>query len=238
MRLHLPLAPAHPTYDDSVECKKWPARTPKQRKHPIPLSVDICYHPDGQVGPRTKSKKVQHELRRSHAQVYSSCNMKALSLAIALIGIAAAAQAKDLRSDINSMSKVIGNAMQHKDFKTLEKTMKAGMTKDFTYVENGQNETYDQMLQNMKMGIGQMKRLTYAGSNIVSLKEKGSSATCKMKHTMSGVTGGADKKEHKLTFSGVSEDSYVKVAGKWKMSKMVWKSQTMTMDGKPMPTGH
>lgn len=80
--------------------------------------------------------------------------MKALHIGIALIGLTALTQAKDLRSDINAMSKTITHAMEKKDFKTLEKAMKSGLTPDFAYVEAGQKQSFSEMFENMKAGLG------------------------------------------------------------------------------------
>ncbi len=159
--------------------------------------------------------------------------MKALHIGIALLGLTALTQAKDLRSDINKMSNTITHAMEKKDMKTLEKTMKAGLTPDFAYVEAGQKQSFSEMFENMKAGIGQMKKLK-AATKITSLKQTGNTATCLMSHSMTGFTSGPDKKDHTMAFSGISEDKYVKVGGKWLMSQMSWKSQKGTMDGKPM----
>src|SRR4051812_15680731 len=106
--------------------------------------------------------------------------MKALTLAIALLGALAASYASDLRSQIEASSQRITAAMKKKDFPTLTKEMKAGTTADFKYVEAGQTQTFDQMLQNMKMGLGMMKKLTQCTTKLLNLKQKGNTATCTM----------------------------------------------------------
>jgi hypothetical protein len=160
--------------------------------------------------------------------------MKVLSVAVALIGILAFAQADEVRSQIEASNKAISSMMLKKDLPGLEKAMKAGLTKNFVYIENGKSQNFTQMFENMKMGISSMKKITVASTKILSLKQKGNVVTCSMSHTMGGTMDGPDKKEHTSVFSGVADETYVKEGGKWKMSKMVWKSTKMTMDGKPM----
>jgi hypothetical protein len=41
---------------------------------------------------------------------------------------------------------------------------------------------------------------------------------------------------HKMTFDGVSENTYVKIGKTWKMSKMRWIKQSTMIDGKEIPT--
>jgi len=123
--------------------------------------------------------------------------------------------------------------MMKKDVNGLEKAMKAGVTSNFVYIENGQKQTFAEMMTNMKMGIGMMKKITVAKTKILSVKETGNKAVAMEEHTMVGTMVGPDKKTHTSGFTGVAEETYVKEGGKWKMAKMVWKSQKMTMDGKP-----
>jgi hypothetical protein len=164
--------------------------------------------------------------------------MKALTLGIALLGVICFAQADDAKAQIEAGNKVIHQAMMKKDLVALEKAFRASCTKDFVYMENGQKQNFETMLNNMKMGISSMKKITKAGSKILTLKVKGNTAVGTTEHTMEGIMPpGDDKKEHKMGFGGVAEETYVKKGGKWMMSKMVWKSQKMTMDGKPMPGG-
>lgn len=129
--------------------------------------------------------------------------------------------------------------MKKKDFATLSKQMKAGTTSDFKYTEEGKTQTFDQMMQNMKMGLGMMNKLTVCSTKLLTLKEKGDKAVATNQHMMVGTMTAPDKKTHTMSFSGVSENTYVKQGGKWKMASMTWKSMKQTMDGKPIPgMGH
>lgn len=156
-----------------------------------------------------------------------------------LVAAIGAAHAQSLKSQIEAHNKKIGAAMMKKDVEEVGKLFKAGFTKDFKYFENAkaQPQTGDQMIANMKMGLGTMKKMESATSKVLTVKENGSKATVTTQHGMVGTMDMGDKKDHTMGFSGVSEDTYVKVNGKWLMSKMMWKSQKTTMDGKPMGAG-
>lgn len=156
-----------------------------------------------------------------------------------LLAAIGAAHAQSLKSQIESHHKKIGAAMMKKDTEEVGKLFKSGFTKDFKYFETAKSQPHgaDQMINSMKMGLGAMKKMKAANSKILSLKENGNKATVSTQHTMVGTMDMGDNKEHVMSFTGVSDDVYVKVNGKWLMSKMTWKSQKMTMDGKPMPTG-
>lgn len=145
--------------------------------------------------------------------------------------------AGDLRSELNAANKAIHQAMMKKDFAAMEKLMRAHVTKDFTYEEKGmpgKPQNFDQMIGNMKMGMSGLKKVTSATTKIISVKEMGSKATVVADHAMAGTMAGPDKKDHTMLHAGNVIESYVKINGKWKMSKMVWTTTKMLMDGKPM----
>lgn len=159
--------------------------------------------------------------------------MKLLTVTLAAVSLVAVSNA-DLRSDINAMNGRIGSAMVKGDMKALDAMMKAGMTKDFKYIEGGKTMTYDQMMVQMKASMSSMK-CTSAVAKLLTLKEKGNMATSTESHVMKGtMPPGADKKVHTMSFVGTSTNTYVKVGKDWKMSKMSWGKSTMMMDGKPM----
>jgi hypothetical protein len=169
--------------------------------------------------------------------VYSHCVMKALTLALTFLAAVAFAHAADLRTHIAASSQTIANAIKKKDFATLNKEIRAGTTSDFKYIENGKSETIDVMMQGMKMGLAMMDKITVCKTKTLTLKQKGNTAVCTMEHTMVGRMKGQDKKTHTMSFTGVSEDTYVNQGGKWKMSSMAWKSQKQSMEGKAVPSG-
>lgn len=148
--------------------------------------------------------------------------------------LVAGAHAQSLRSTIDAGNAKVASAMKKKDFVALNKAIKGIVTPDFVYVEAGRKQNVDTMLANMKMGIGSMGKVTVASAKVLALKEKGSTASAKTQHTIGGTMPGPDGKPHEMTIVGSVEETYVKKGGKWKMSKMVWLSQKMLMDGKPM----
>lgn len=163
--------------------------------------------------------------------------MRSILVLVSLVAVVASAQAQSLRAEIEASGKAIGKAMMKKDFVALAKEMKATVTKDFVYIEKGVKgppQNVDQVIAGIKMGLSGMTKVTVAKATVHSLKQKGNTAVAKGEHTIAGITMGPDKKPHTMVIVGATEDTYVKQGGKWKMSKMVWLSQKMTMDGKPM----
>ena len=158
--------------------------------------------------------------------------MRLFAVTLAAVGFAAISSS-DLRSEIKDMNAQMGNAMRRGDMKAITAIIKAGCTKDFSYVEAGKSSNMDQMLTNMKAGLSAMKT-TSAKASLLTLKEKGSNAVATEKHEVAGIMTDKNKKTHRIVFIGTSTDTYVKVGKEWKMSKMEWTANKMTMDGKPM----
>jgi ketosteroid isomerase-like protein len=158
--------------------------------------------------------------------------MRSIVILASLLAFASA-QAQSLRASITTTNTQVANAMKKKDFAALNKAIKGTVTPNFVYVENGQKQNVDQMLANMKMGIGMMKKVTVAQAKVLSLKEKGNTGVAKAQHTIGGLIPGPDGKTQTMVVTGTVEETYVKQGGKWKMSKMHWLSQKMTMNGKP-----
>jgi ketosteroid isomerase-like protein len=161
--------------------------------------------------------------------------MKAVTLAIALLGALTFAHADDMRAQINADAAKISAAMKRKDFPALTKAMKEGATTDFKYTEAGKSQGFDEMLTNMKAGLAMMNKITVCKTAVGTLKKKGDIVQGTMRHIMVGTMKGEDKKMHTMSFTGVSANTYRKEGGKWKMATMTWTSMKQTMDGKPMP---
>ena len=156
-------------------------------------------------------------------------------VAILVLSAALCANAQSLRSQIEASNRTATKLMRAKDTKGLKRVWKGGMTPDFKYVEAGKTQGFEEMAAGMEMGLGGMKTLTKVESRLLTLKEKGDTATATTRHTMEGTVVGGDKKTHTMVFTGVSADGYVKKGGKWRMSRMSWINQTTKMDGKPVP---
>lgn len=123
------------------------------------------------------------------------------------------------------------SVMMHKDIDGFVKVVKGGTTEDFKYSENGRDMTFDQMVDGMKQGFAMLSKVVSADSKLLTLEEHGDSATSTTRHSMLGITQDG---KHKMGFTGTSVETYRKENGKWLMASMAWKSEQMTMDGKPM----
>ena len=132
------------------------------------------------------------------------------------------------------MNSKVAKVMVKKDIDGFVKAVKGGCTSDFKYTENGRSMNFDEMVAGMRQGLAMLNKVKKADSKIVTLTEKGNSATCTTSHNMVGVIMDGNKKPHDMGFLGTSIETYRKENGKWKMASMTWKEQKMTMDGKPM----
>ncbi|MBI1333643.1 MAG: hypothetical protein JST12_10410 [Armatimonadetes bacterium] len=159
--------------------------------------------------------------------------MKTLTMAIAVLGVVSMASADSLKNQIAEMNKKVGKTIVKQDYKGFEKIVKAGVTKDFKYIEGGQTMNLDQMLAMVKQSFSPQMKVSKADSKILSFSQKAKSATATVKHTMVGKMMGPDKKWHSMTQEGTSTDTYTMVGKEWKMSSMSWGEMKMTMDGKP-----
>lgn len=163
--------------------------------------------------------------------------MKIATLTFLLACSITVASAGSLRSDIEALDKTVHETMMRKDAVGFTKAMRAATTKDFKYVENGKTMSFDKMVEGIKSGFALMKKMLAADPKILTVKEKGNTGVATIQHNLSGIMVGPDKKNHTMTFTGVSTDIYRKEGGKWKMTSMTWTSQKMFMDGKPLAPG-
>lgn len=138
-----------------------------------------------------------------------------------------------LKEEINAAYGKIAVALKNKDIKSFEKLMLGIATPDFRYVERGTSQSLGEMVNNMKMGMGQLAKVTRSKAYVVSVKESRNVATVVAVHDMAGTMVTPDKKTHTMDYIGTMSETYVKLNGKWKMKEMKVVKEVMKMDGKP-----
>lgn len=142
--------------------------------------------------------------------------------------------ADSVKADIEAANAKVCKLLKAKDIDGFAKFARPWITADFKHVENGKSMTFDQMITEMKNGMGQLGKIRSVSTKIIKFKKTATMAYVTTQHSMMGETApGPDKKVHVMGFVGTSEDVYRKEGGKWKMASMTWGKQTMTMDGKP-----
>jgi|CXWL01.1.fsa_nt_gi hypothetical protein len=159
--------------------------------------------------------------------------MKRLHISLSIFVLASSAFAGPLQKQFEAQMAKIDKCLLNKDIAGFEKLVKPMVTKDYKHIENGRTLTYDQMIVQMKQGVGMMEEVTVATSKFLSFKQTGNTVVAKQSHKMEGIVMGEDKKKHTMGFTGVTVNTYRKVGGMWKMAIMDWKKQDMLMDGKP-----
>jgi hypothetical protein len=143
--------------------------------------------------------------------------------------------AAEFKKEVDAGYKVLIPLIMKKDFKKIDAHLIATSTKDFVYIEEGKSMGLQEMLKGMKDGFGPFKKISKVVYTTSKPVVKGNTASCLCTHLVAGdyfAAEGADRDVHKVEFGGVSLDSFRKEGGKWKMSKMEWKSQKFMMDGK------
>lgn len=160
--------------------------------------------------------------------------MRKLPVILAVLVMSVTAFAGSLRADIEASNAKICGFLKNKDIDGFEKYARPRVTDDFKHVENGQSMTFDEMIAQMRAGIGSTGKVTMVTTKILEFKTKGDICYVLTRHAMVATTPPDPKnKTHKMGFTGTSNDVYKKIGGKWKMASMTWLKQTMTMDGKP-----
>ncbi len=160
-------------------------------------------------------------------------SMKRLLFSFSFVLLACAAVAGPLQKQFEAQMAKIDKCLLNKDIAGFEKLVKPMVTKDYKHIEMGRTLTYDQMVAEMKQGVGMMNKVTVAKSRFLTFKQTGNTVVAKQSHRMEGTMTGPDKKSHIMAFVGVSVNTYRKEGGVWKMAIMNWTKQDMLMDGKP-----
>lgn len=160
--------------------------------------------------------------------------MRKFTLVLMLAVLSVVAFADSVKAEIESGNAKVCKFLKAKDIDGFAKFTRPWVTADFKHVENGKSMTFDEMVKEMKMGMGQMGKVRSVSTKIIKFKTKGKMAYATTQHSMVGETApGPDKKVHVIGFVGTSEDVYRNEGGKWKLASMTWGKQKMTMDGKP-----
>src|SRR5215469_6114856 len=107
-----------------------------------------------------------------------------IAIAISVCALCSCALAQSLRSQLNATQKQVCKLMMAKDAAGFKAYLKTAVTDDFQYVENGQKETFDQMCDGVTQGFSQMGTIKIAKTKILSLHQKGNSATATVMHMM------------------------------------------------------
>ncbi len=168
---------------------------------------------------------------------------RTLLIPIAALALVSLASAESLRHTIKEMNKKIEHAFMKLDMDAFAKATQPYVTSDFKYVENGKTMGFEDMVASMKMSFMTLTKMKSSSSTTLKLVMKGDTGTAFTEHKMKSLSSGPDKKTHLMVFDGFTTDDFRKEDGKWKMARMTWTKESMTMDGKPfdpmksMPAG-
>ncbi len=158
--------------------------------------------------------------------------MKNVLLVVAVLASTTTFAETSLRSKVISINNQVAKAFMKKDMKMFVKAVKPNVTSDFKHIESGRSMGFDQMVEMMSQSFATVDKMTKVSSKILSLKTKGASGEGQTSHIMMWTMKGEDGKSHKMSYSGVTKDTYVKKNKIWYLSCMEWTKTKTTMDGK------
>ncbi|MBS1716783.1 MAG: hypothetical protein JSS72_03515 [Armatimonadetes bacterium] len=155
------------------------------------------------------------------------------TLILAIIATAAISGADSFKKEIAKHDSHIKAFFLKRDADGFGKYIRPFVTSDFVHSEHGQTMNFDQMMGEMKMGLGMYKKIDTVSMKYMSTSSKGNEGWATCWHKMGGTMVGADKKTHRMEFIGTTKNTYRKENGEWKLAKMEWTEDKMMLDGKP-----
>ena len=159
--------------------------------------------------------------------------MRKFALILVVSAASAISFADQVPAEIKAVYAKLDKAMKNRDAKAFEGALKGFVTKDFKHIQGTQEMDFKTMIEMVKQGVMSLKSIDTSSSHFKSFKVTGNKAVAMTIHKMGGIMDLGDGKKHTFTYGGDSKDEFVKVSGKWRMSRMTWGKDQMTMDGKP-----
>ncbi len=108
---------------------------------------------------------------------------------------------------------------------------------DCVFVEkNGRKLSVAQVKAEMTGEMARMQSI-HAEGGIDSCNINGNTAVCGTHQTLDAVVPGQDRKPHKVHAIGHYKETLVKSGGSWLLKREDTLSESVTVDGKPVPSG-
>lgn len=165
-------------------------------------------------------------------------NTKSLLIAVSLLGVVTLSSAVDLKQSIQSIYDKISTLTMKKDLNALRKEMISTSTKDFVYVaKNAQPKDIAALTVEMKEQFKVVKKFNRNVNRIEKLTVTGKTAKALVTGLYKIEIITPDKKLHVVSGISRTMDTWVKVGSEWKIREIRVLGETVTMDGKPLPTG-
>ena len=154
-------------------------------------------------------------------------------LAASAILAASAFGFADTKAELDGMYAKLNAAMKQKN----TAAVMAMCTKDFSWVDpKGKKMSRAEMEQQLKMQFSFMKKVTAVTVKIEKVTVKGAETIARTQGIFEGdiqLTPDA-KKLSKLKSSSITDDTWIKVGGKWMLKKVSAIKDNATIDGKPV----
>lgn len=153
-------------------------------------------------------------------------------IAVGLIATCALSFA-DTKAELDAMYAKFNAAMLKKDLATVMSMC----TKDFSWVDSkGKKISRVEMEAQMKLQFQFLKKVTAVTVTIEKVTMNGAEATAHTKGVFAGdlVLDPKTKKVSKLKSVSTTDDTWVKLGGKWMLKRVKALKETTTVDGKPI----
>ena len=153
------------------------------------------------------------------------------SCALLALAMLAHGDADTVKKELNAKYQALSKAFAAKDGAAFEKIVAPGFT---TTDVHGKTIGTKEFISTMKQSMQALPAGAKVSARILGkVVSKGDKATCQSELSIVSPVPAGDGKSHTMSVTGVSEDTWVKLKGDWKVLKSVDKSQKMSMDGKP-----
>lgn len=139
-----------------------------------------------------------------------------------------------VKSAIQAKYNAFGKAFIAKDADTISKLAAPGFT---TKSEKGKVSDAKESLEGIKKQMKQVPPGATAVCTVDKVAMKGGKALVEATETINTKMMGGDNINHTISMRRTTQDTWVKVAGDWKVLQLVEKSQKILMDGKDLNPG-
>lgn len=163
-----------------------------------------------------------------------TAGMKAVAVLVAGLALASVGVGQSLQQQIAKYNAATSKALKERDIKAFEKAMKPFVSPDFRYIEGGRTMTFDQMVEQMKAGLEELKTVTAARIRTTNLRIRGDQATATSTLMMAGTMPGPNGRTVTMEGGGRSLDTFRRINGRWFLTKMDVRDPVMKIDGKPI----
>lgn len=154
-----------------------------------------------------------------------------LLVSMLFAGVAAHADEKEARHDLEAIYAKVDQATKNKDIKTI----RSYMAEDFSAkTQDGKVLKRDEALGTLEQSLAAMGEIHSSMTTIDSLKEEENGAVAETTQTVKATVNGPDNKSHELVATAKSRDTWAHSKQGWMIKQSEDLGQSVTVDGQPV----